>query len=1242
MSLNPVLLKLMTLQKQVPEDRKDELRRNSFPKAHLGGFSLVITITLMVLLALVAVGLLSLASIVLRSAGSDAEMLEARSNARLALQIALGELQETMGPDTRVSANGAILSGRQSVSPNMNQVTGVWNAWKPDNTNIGNYEAKKAGAPIDVPTGQGQIKRPDGGFYRWLVSSQQDSLAREVGFAAAGPAGNLVTLSRPQGNQAGASPVQASRVALTDGTGQPKGQFAWAILDEGQKAAANGIAPLNNNFSPLQTLATQSEISWNNVEEWSGISALTPEQRQKLISLETMAFGAVDDPERFSDDLTPFSSTVMSDTSQGGIKTDLSLLFAEPNLPAEFANRHLYSDSEVPLLPAPNRNGHPYQFPSPDPKWATLQKFHRIPEDLFGGDPANPRLTFRPSNRERISSIPHRPNGFTGSDDYYDDLKIAPVISKAQFYFSLTFARGSALQRDFWPRDGGQARSRWRAEAILIIDPVITLWNPYDVPMDVSEFRIFLYRIPIAFQFASTNRRVITTDQYTEFVMAIAPSANVNRNFAYPLSIVPERGQSSIVLLPGEHRVFSAQDYQTSFAVGLANAPGKAITMRPGWFPPGTGGRNARFIGGVSTENLFRDNSGRATAQFRASNGGTFKTAGMPVAVGDQISISVRPSLAEIGNFETVGGRAIDFYLRYGAPAADSQIQSGSEQRNLPDFGAIELDYGRRITSILDQYQGNVDIPNFPINPGDILAAPTNANHVATDRNGQPYGTYLKKPFLVATLHLKSLIEEDFRAKGPTKAWIHNNPTAIYASAGAGDQMEDLAAQQYEFSYQPLQGDWSNGIPELFGDRSNGFGGPSPSSDGGKMFAPFASLPRVAPTSLAQFRHAPVNNSGMQPLTAQVISNSFAHPLLAADAVIDPANSYLDHSFLANQALFDSTFFSSASSAADFSQFLQEPEQNPLINSRFRVLADQADEETLQGFATRPQAYEESGALLMMDGAFNINSTSINAWSAFLTGMNGQNIPLLTSLDNPDLGELPNPDRQAVASRYLVPIEESLGQNLDAFGGEEDRQAWTGNRRLEPAEIQALAAAIVQEVQLRGPFQSLAEFVNRRAENSALSTVGALQAAIDNSGINAEALNDRTIQIGAGSPGQNSTQNPAAAEGSASTGAPGYLTQGDLLQALAPSITPRSDTFRIRSYGASTNRQGRVVAEAWCEAVVQRLPEYVDALSNEPSDHPSRDPNNADFELSVVNERFGRRFRVVSFRWLNEAETVTL
>ena len=68
------------------------------------GFALVATLSLMVLLTIVAIGLLSLASISLRSSTSSQAGATARSNARLAMMMALGQLQREMGPDGRISA----------------------------------------------------------------------------------------------------------------------------------------------------------------------------------------------------------------------------------------------------------------------------------------------------------------------------------------------------------------------------------------------------------------------------------------------------------------------------------------------------------------------------------------------------------------------------------------------------------------------------------------------------------------------------------------------------------------------------------------------------------------------------------------------------------------------------------------------------------------------------------------------------------------------------------------------------------------------------------------------------------------------------------------------------------------------------------------------------------------------------------------------------------------------------------
>ena len=72
-----------------------------------------------------------------------------------------------------------------------------------------------------------------------------------------------------------------------------------------------------------------------------------------------------------------------------------------------------------------------------------------------------------------------------------------------------------------------------------------------------------------------------------------------------------------------------------------------------------------------------------------------------------------------------------------------------------------------------------------------------------------------------------------------------------------------------------------------------------------------------------------------------------------------------------------------------------------------------------------------------------------------------------------------------------------------------------------------------------------------------------------------------------------------------------------MLRALAPRLSARTDTFRIRAYGEVTDSNGNIIAKAMCEAVVQRLPEYVDVETdpdiNEPWDEydPDAAANNS-------------------------------
>ena len=97
-------------------------------------------------------------------------------------------------------------------------------------------------------------------------------------------------------------------------------------------------------------------------------------------------------------------------------------------------------------------------------------------------------------------------------------------------------------------------------------------------------------------------------------------------------------------------------------------------------------------------------------------------------------------------------------------------------------------------------------------------------------------------------------------------------------------------------------------------------------------------------------------------------------------------------------------------------------------------------------------------------------------------------------------------------------------------------------------------------------------------------------------------------------------------EGSGLEGLPGMLSQADVLTAIGPFLTTRSDTFTITSYGEHSNPMNGDTVRAVLEMTVQRMPEYVDSTIPA-TDHP--------LVSGAVNQAFGRRFVIVSTRWLD-------
>lgn len=269
----------------------------------------------------------------------------------------------------------------------------------------------------------------------------------------------------------------------------------------------------------------------------------------------------------------------------------------------------------------------------------------------------------------------------------------------------------------------------------------------------------------------------------------------------------------------------------------------------------------------------------------------------------------------------------------------------------------------------------------------------------------------------------------------------------------------------------------------------------------------------------------------------------------------------------------------------------------------------------------------------MIEGAFNVNSTSVDAWKAVLASMKADEAMALIT---PDL-----------SSAATTLTKRNLIANSDAKGGRFSRTRlpgsdsqrgdrgnfWKGSIDLSSSEINELATKLVEQIKKRGPFLSLSEFVNRRIGAAApLTEKGAIQGAIDETDINKIALAaEAGIPVPTGAPGMDTAYpNPQAMVGNSAQGSPGFLMQSDVLAVLGNTATVRSDTFTIRAYGDSVDASGRILATAYCEVVVQRVPEYVD-----PVDRASVAP--ADL-TSQINKKFGRRFQIVSLRWLTANE----
>ena len=422
-------------------------------------------------------------------------------------------------------------------------------------------------------------------------------------------------------------------------------------------------------------------------------------------------------------------------------------------------------------------------------------------------------------------------------------------------------------------------------------------------------------------------------------------------------------------------------------------------------------------------------------------------------------------------------------------------------------------------------------------------------------------------------------------------------------------------------------------------------------------------IPRQPLVSLGQFMHLQMRNSMGSGQYLEIDENnalmatggSLCNPFLslnATSATIAGGSFAMDDNFLMNEALFDSYFFSTVPATnADASCRSVYPwlfagttaftaaniQANSCIlpNARMQIYSKNGTPPALGSSAGALQNYQSSAANLLLDGAFNINSTSVPAWAALLSSLSGNSV---SYLNNGAFTNIPAATLMNPIFRFTSLVQADILQPPPV------NTMWGGARALSDAEVESLATEIVKQVKLRGPFLSMADFLNRRLDPNnnpsiGLGFKGAIQAAIDNTDINSalvsSGMTSGTIQNGYRIRGP---QLPNQLPSNTAIGIPGWLMQQDVVQCFSPAMAARSDTFIVRVYGDVRNpRKPATPAEAcaWGEAVIQRFPEFLD--QSDPLLAALGDATPI-ASLGATNKSFGRRFKIISFRWLNQNE----
>ena len=853
-----------------------------------------------------------------------------------------------------------------------------------------------------------------------------------------------------------------------------------------------------------------------------------------------------------------------------------------------------------------------------------------------------------------ISMDPPRPTASTNGGTlycYYERIHRHPLIARIQYVFATT-ANGTTPG--------------------FIVQPVVTLWNPFNVQLTVPSFNAYVkwQSLPIYIRCNEKGGAFSITQPVANYF-----TSGVTLQIG---------GGAAIALAPGQTRVFAMNNTspitipQGSGNTAYPLTPGYVASGRSGWamMLPVTG---APTVNSILQYSIVKDISNASMAR-------------------DGIYYDYYPANYAYSpvRFSFVGLSTAQFDQLYGNdfPSPFDQLMSDAAV-NSRAFGTFS--FGLRLSNDgVSQYTTRSGIKT--VSKGFLMSSPFTTYTEIGQKSAEVLTAY---PY-------SSSNYADPTTMGMSGQIGATNPGAFYSSSNTGVQYSGAlnpVNAPYDLYYLPMTGFGDlNGPQSDVGTGYSGFilTGLDPTT--GLENATVAELPVKPIQSIFDLQGCDIRATNpAPPFQYGLIGNGDASPILPPDDAvgrwIDQTGAlrsrdelhmaFLQHddSYCLNHILFDDWFCSSlAPQVADWAnlrpaagaEFVWNPAVmtsmqkswsnfvagTPLPNTYYQPAATAATFDITvagQGPYTngppQPQGYLRIAQALRVIGQFNVNSTSVPAWRALLGNLRTTQVPYL----KPGNSSVTNVASSNPLSRMAVGGEGPVTTNGTSG-------AACGFAAMTDAQLDQMATYIVQQIKLRGPFLSLSEFINRQLAapqpNNPLDpclsgVVGTAIKALENMGASmslttqAAGIGKTTSKVGdfggleqflplgdwANSPlgSKGDFTNPQAAVGYSTFGFPGWPRQADVMSRLAPVISVRDETFTVRAMGTATVTGGGS-AKVWCEAVFQRIPDYVDATVPAYEAPLGDIAPAANGTLHQVNVTLGRRFKMIYFRWLTPQE----